>query len=44
MKCYEMPKAEKMTEENHTPKSNKSDPWSEIRRKLSSTKKKENDE
>lgn len=41
---YEMPKAEKMTEENHTPKSNKSDPWSEIRRKLSSTKKKENDE
>ena len=41
---YEMPKAEKMTEENHTPKSNKSDPWDEIRRKLSSTKKKENDE
>ena len=41
---YEMPKAEKMTEENRTPKSNKSDPWDEIRRKLSSTKKKENDE
>ena len=41
---YEMPKAEKMTEKNHTPKSNKSDPWDEIRRKLSSTKKKENDE
>ena len=41
---YEMPKAKKMTEKNHTPKSNKSDPWDEIRRKLSSTKKKENDE
>lgn len=41
---YEMPNPEKMTEENHPPKSNKSDPWAEIRRKLSSTKKKENDE
>ena len=43
---YEMPKTEKITEENHTPKINKSksDPWDEIRRKLSSTKKKENDE
>lgn len=43
---YEMPKTEKITEENHTPKINKSksDPWDEIRRKLSSTKLKENDE
>ena len=43
---YEMPKTEKITEEDHTPKINKSksDPWDEIRRKLSSTKKKENDE
>lgn len=41
---YEMPKTEKMTEENHAPKNSKPDPWSEIRRKLSSTKKKENDE
>ena len=41
---YEMPKTEKITEENRTPKSNKSDPWDEIRRKLSSTKLKENDE
>lgn len=41
---YEMPKTEKITKENHTLKSNKSDPWDEIRRKLSSTKLKENDE
>ena len=41
---YEMPNPEKMTEENHVPKNDKPDPWSEIRRKLSSSKKKENDE